>query len=60
MVFRALLVLFRPKLEEVTWVARRVYMSREEGEKRFGDKFSTVPLTHEPIGLDEMEKQVVS
>lgn len=43
--------------EEVTWVARRVYMSREEGEKRFGDKFATVPLTHEPIGLDEMEKQ---
>ncbi len=34
--------------EEVTWVARRVYMSREEGEARFGEKFAEVPLTHSP------------
>ena len=41
--------------EEVTWVARRVYMSREEGKKRFGDDFKLVPLSHEPIGLDDMD-----
>lgn len=34
--------------EEVTWVARRVYMSPEEGEERFGEKFKAVPLTHLP------------
>jgi len=34
--------------EEVTWVARRVYMSQEEGVERFGDKFKEVPLTHSP------------
>lgn len=34
--------------EEVTWVARRVYMSQEEGVERFGDIFKEVPLTHSP------------
>lgn len=29
--------------EEVWWVARWVYMTREEGEERFGDKFKSVP-----------------
>lgn len=43
--------------DEVTWVARRVYMTREDGIERFGDDFKTVPLTHEPVGLDEMRKQ---
>jgi len=38
--------------EEVPWVARRVYMTKEEGEKRFGDKWKDVPLSHQPIGLD--------
>lgn len=42
--------------EEVTWVARRVYMTRRDGLDRFGDRFENVPLTHEPIGLDEMVK----
>ena len=42
--------------EEVTWVARRVYMSRVDGMKRFGEDFAKVPLTHEPIGLDDMVK----
>ena len=46
--------------EEVTWVARRVYMSRDEGMTRFGDDFKQVPLTHEPIGLDEMRNQGAS
>lgn len=43
--------------DEVTWVARRVYMTRKEGVERFGDKFKTVPLTHEPIGMDDMKNQ---
>jgi hypothetical protein len=34
--------------EEVTWVARRVYMAQEEGVERFGDIFKEVPLTHSP------------
>ena len=34
--------------EEVTWVARRVYMSKDEGLERFGDKFETVSLTYSP------------
>lgn len=42
---------------EVTWVARRVYMSRKEGRKRFGDAFKEVPLTHVPIGLDQLREQ---
>ena len=42
--------------EEVTWVARRVYMTRRDGLERFGERFENVPLTHEPIGLDEMVK----
>lgn len=41
---------------EVTWVARRVYMTRQDGIERFGEDFKDVPLTHEPIGLDEMAK----
>jgi hypothetical protein len=42
--------------EEVTWVARRVYMTRKDGTERFGEDFKQVPLTHEPIGIDEMAK----
>lgn len=42
--------------EEVTWVARRVYMTKRDGLERFGEAFQNVPLTHEPIGLDEMIK----
>jgi hypothetical protein len=42
--------------DEVTWVARRVYLSRDEGVERFGDDFKKVPLSHEPIGLDKMKK----
>lgn len=46
--------------EEVTWVARRVYMSREEGVERFGDAFKLVPLAHEPIGLDALKNEMSS
>jgi hypothetical protein len=42
--------------EEVTWCARRVYMSKEEVVKRFGDEFKNINLTHVPQGLDEMLK----
>lgn len=45
--------------DEVTWVARRVYMSQSEGVKRFGEKFMDVPLTHEPVGLDDIKGQQV-
>lgn len=41
--------------EEVTWVARRVYMGREEGMERFGEIFKDAPLSHEPIGMDELK-----
>lgn len=41
--------------DEVTWVARRVYLSRDEGIERFGDDFKEVPLSHEPIGLEKMK-----
>lgn len=42
--------------EEVAWVARRVYLSREEGVERFGKEFEKVPLTHQPIGIDEAKE----
>lgn len=38
--------------DEVTWVARRVYMSKEEGLERFGDIFANVPLTTSPDKRD--------
>lgn len=38
---------------DVPWVARRVYLSKEEGKKRFGAKFKDVPLNHEPVGIDD-------
>lgn len=51
--------------EEVTWVARRVYMSKEELDERFPEA-GEVPMVHEPIGLDkdiqstdDMKKAVV-
>lgn len=34
--------------EEVTWVARRVYLSKDEGLERFGDVFEQVNLTYSP------------
>lgn len=49
---------------EVTWVARRVYMSRDELRARFGaslegrgKKVSDIPLSHVPIGLDDLKKE---
>jgi hypothetical protein len=42
--------------EEVTWCARRVYMSKDEVVKRFGEEFKDINLTHIPQGLDDMLK----
>jgi hypothetical protein len=39
--------------EEVTWVARLVYMGEEEGKARFGDEFKNAPMSHEPIGIEK-------
>lgn len=38
--------------DEVTWVARRVYMSLDEGLERFGEVFREVPLTVSPDKRD--------
>lgn len=38
---------------DVPWVARRVYLTRDEGIERFGTQFRQVPLNHQPIGMDE-------
>jgi hypothetical protein len=42
--------------EEVTWCARRVYMSKDEVVERFGEQFRNINLTHVPQGLDDMLK----
>ena len=41
--------------EEVSWAARRVYMSKDEVIERFGDEFEDVALSHEPIGIEQMK-----
>lgn len=41
--------------EEVSWVARRIYLSKDEGKERFGSEFDDVPMTFRPEGLDEYE-----
>lgn len=46
--------------DEVTWVARRVYMTKDEVIKRFGEEYSDVNLSHVPTGLDDMKSQGVS
>lgn len=33
-----------PTWEQVTWVARRIFMGRREGVERFGEKFKDIPL----------------
>lgn len=51
--------------EEVWWVGRKVYMTREAGIARFGDKFKDVPLDYSPKSLndeklsDDMKKATV-
>lgn len=42
--------------EEVRWVARRTFPSREQLCKRFGDEIGkAIPLTAKPSGIDEKE-----
>jgi len=36
--------------EEVTWVARRVYMTKAEGVERFGEVFKTIPQSSQVAG----------
>lgn len=38
---------------EVRWVAKRVFMTRDEMVERFGEKGSQVPLNWTPTGADE-------
>lgn len=44
--------------EEVRWIARRVYLTREQGVARFGEIFESVPLSHKPEDLKEDEGPV--
>ena len=44
------------KWGEVWWVARWVYMTRKEGEERFGDQFKLVPLSEVPRNDDKKIK----
>jgi len=41
--------------EEVEWVARRVYMSRDKGIERFGPEFADVPLLVAQKGVEDKE-----
>lgn len=43
--------------EEVNWVARRVYLSREEVVERFGKEFAQVPLTNQPKDENKTEAE---
>jgi len=47
-------------LDEVTWVARRVYMTKDEVIERFGKEYADVNLSHVPTGLDDMKSQGAS
>jgi uncharacterized alpha-E superfamily protein len=38
--------------DEVWWVARAVYMTKEEGVERFGDVFKNVSLTSSNTDMD--------
>lgn len=42
---------------EVWWVGRRVYMTREEGVKRFGEVFNNVPLSAQDTDDDDRKKR---
>lgn len=41
------------EIERDGWVARRVFMTRKQGVRRFGEIFRDVPLTAMPRGMDE-------
>ncbi|MAL02055.1 MAG: hypothetical protein CL536_07920 [Alcaligenaceae bacterium] len=48
------------KWADVPWVARREYMTKKAGIKRFGEKFKEVPLHNEPIGIDDTMREAGS
>lgn len=41
--------------EEVWWVARRVYLDRDEGTDRFGDVFKNVPIETSEVNFNDKE-----
>lgn len=41
------------KWKEVSWVARRAFVYREEGIKRFGPDFANVQMEERKLGVDE-------
>lgn len=43
--------------EECTWVARRVYMTRDEVIERFGQEHADIPLTNQPKDQDKPESE---
>ena len=45
------------KWADVPWIARREYLTREEGKKRFGDDFKDVPMKFEPDGLTDEARE---
>ena len=42
---------------EVTWIAKRVYLTIAEGVERFGDEFNRVPLVNVPLDHKESDKE---
>lgn len=46
--------------EEVTWVARRVYLGKREGVARFGKMFEQLPATSKPYGQNDERNKLVS
>jgi hypothetical protein len=39
--------------DEVRWVAQRVFLTRDEGEEKFGEIFKSVPLDYKPDDLKD-------
>lgn len=44
--------------DEVWWVARAVYLTREKGVERFGKEFNNVPLTEQKIESGKTKERV--
>ena len=44
------------EVKEMGWVARKVTMNKEQGIKRFGDKFEEVPLKHYRVADNNANK----
>lgn len=46
-----------PNWESVSWVARRVRMTQDDGVKRFGRAFMNVPLNYRPEGRRTLNRE---